>query len=71
MSASVLRFSITLLGALAPTAKASCSLQNLEDAATAYLSSVTVGTPSAAFYKAAYHEKNRAVDITKTSSAKP
>jgi len=56
---------IALLGALAPIVAAVCTLQNLQDASTAYLSSVESGTPSAAISKATYKENNKAADITK------
>jgi hypothetical protein len=65
MFAFILTFSIVMLGAITPTARAACTLDNLQDAANAYLSPVTAGAPAAALAKATYQENNNAVDITK------
>jgi hypothetical protein len=65
MPAFIFTFCLAVLGAFAPLAKAACTLGNLQDAANAYLSSVTAGAPAAALAKATYQENNKAVDITK------
>jgi len=64
MHSSVPTFYIALLSALTPMTAATCSLKNLQDAASAYISSVAAGAPSAAIAKASYKENNKDANIT-------
>ena len=64
MHASMFTFHIVLLSALSSIAAATCTLQNLQDAASAYISSVAAGVPSATIAKASYKENNKAANIT-------
>jgi len=65
MLALIPTFCIALLGVHAPLTMAACTLQTLQDASAAYLSSVESGSPSALLSKASYKENNKAADITK------
>jgi hypothetical protein len=67
----ILAFLNTLLAALTPTVTAACTLQNLQDAETTYLSSVTAGFPAAALAKATYKENNKAADIINGAHLQP
>jgi len=64
MYSSIVTFHVALLSALAPITAATCTLQNLQDAASAYTSSVAAGVPSAALAKALYKENNKDANIT-------
>jgi hypothetical protein len=71
MLAFILTICIALLGAFPTPATPTCTLQNLQDASSAYLSSVSAGTPSVALAKASYKENNKDANITTGLLSKP
>jgi hypothetical protein len=59
-------FSLALLSVFVALTTAVCTLQNLQDATSAYLTSVEAGTPSTALANVLYKENNKSANISKS-----